>query len=222
MRAFRNFTLILFAFFALGVTSHAQTSMPANQVYPLKDTSSLKPPAGAKVAIIEYEDLECPHCAMAFPFVHAAATQFQVPLIECDFQLPYHRWSNAAAICAHYLKAKVSPKLAEEYRRELFATQDRIASRDDLQNFTQAFFKKNGLQQPFVMDPTGQFAKEVNASTEQGNRLGIPWTPSIFVVTADHWIEVVDPTMLAEAIRQAQAESNRKPVATGLKGRHSA
>ena len=184
----------------------AQTSVPPNQVLPLKDTTSLKPPSGAKVAIIEYEDLECPFCAKAFPVVHAAARQYQIPIVECDYQIEYHHWSHDAAICAHYLKAKVSPALSVEYRREVFASQFRIASRDDLHNFTRAFLNQHGLQMPFVMDPTGQFDKEVNATTAQGKRIGITETPSIFVVTKDHWIQVKDPNQLNEAIDEAKME----------------
>lgn len=190
-------------------TALAQTSVPANQVSPLKDTSSLKPPSGAKVAVIEYEDMECPYCAKAFPLVHAAAKQYQIPLIECDYQITYHHWSHDAAICAHYLKAKVSPALAQEYRREVFASQLRIASRDDLHTFTQSFFSQHGQKMPFVMDPTGDYDREIKATTAQADRIGIRETPSIFVVTADHWIQVKDPFLLNEAIAQAKAETTR-------------
>ena len=58
---------------ASALPAAAQTSVPPNQVTNFIDTSMLKPPAGAKVAIIEWEDLECPACAHAFPFVHQAA-----------------------------------------------------------------------------------------------------------------------------------------------------
>jgi len=198
--------LACLAFSLSSIPAIAQTSVPPNQVSTLQDTSSLKPPPGAKVAIIEYEDLECPHCAYAFPFVHAAAKHYQIPIVECDFQISYHHWSHDAALCAHYLKAKVSPALSEEYRREVFASQDRIASRDDLRNFTQIFFKQHGLQMPFVMDPSGQFNDEINASTAQANRIGLRETPSIFVVTSDHWIQIKNPNDLYEAIDQAEAQ----------------
>jgi protein-disulfide isomerase len=200
------------AFSLSSLPALAQTSVPPNQVSRLQDTSSLKPPPGAKVAIIEYEDLECPHCAYAFPFVHAAARHYQIPIVECDFQISYHHWSHDAALCAHYLKAKVSPVMSEEYRREVFASQDRIASRDDLRNFTEIFFKQHGLQMPFVLDPTGQFSDEINASTAQANRIGLRETPSIFVVTNGHWIQVKNPNDLYEAIDQAEAEVAHTPV----------
>lgn len=197
-----------FAFLALASTmlalASAQTSVPPNQVSALKDTSLLKPPAGAKIAIVEYEDLECPFCAKAFPVVHAAAKHYQIPVVECDYQITYHHWSHDAAICAHYLKAKVSPSEAEEYRREVFASQFRIASRDDLQRFTQQFFAQRGKTMPFVMDPNGVYAKEISFSTDQGNRIGVPATPSIFVVTNRRWIEVKDLDRLYEAIDEAK------------------
>lgn len=201
---------------ALAVCSLAavsQTSVPPDQFSPVKDTSLLKPPAGAKVAVIEYEDLECPYCAKAFPIVHAAVKHYKIPLVECDYQISYHHWSHDAAICAHYLKAKVSPDLAEEYRREVFALQARISSRDDLHNFTQAFFSGHGQQMPFVMDPTGQYAREISETTAQGDRMGIPSTPSIFVVTNNHWIEVKDVSDLYQAIDQAEAETASNPTA---------
>ena len=40
----------------------AQSDAP-NAGFPFKDTSMLKPPAGARVAIYEFEDMECPLCA---------------------------------------------------------------------------------------------------------------------------------------------------------------
>ncbi|MGI4831773.1 MAG: DsbA family protein [Janthinobacterium lividum] len=192
----------------------AQTSVPPNQVTAYKDTSLLKPPAGAKVAIIEYEDLECPACAHAFPIVHAAVGHYHIALQENDFQIPGHPWSHEAAIFAHYLKAKVSPESAEEYRREVFASQFRIESKEDLRNFTQTFMTQHGKQMPFVVDPTGEYDHEVNASTAQGLKLGVMQTPTIVVVTPTHWIDVKDVSQLYAAIDQAEAEGSHAAPAT--------
>ena len=193
---------------------NAQTSVPPNQVGNFKDTSMLKPPAGVKVAVIEYEDLECPSCAHAFPIVHAAINHYHIPIQENDFQIPSHIWSHDAAIFDHYLKAKVSPELAEEFRRETFATQYRIASKDDLHNFEQTFLTQHGKQMPFVVDPTGDFDREVKASTADGVKLGVFQTPTIFVVTPDHWIQVADVNQMYAAIDQAQAEAGHSTTAS--------
>ena len=197
----------------------AQTSVPPNQVTAYKDTSLLKPPAGAKVAILEYEDLECPACAHAFPIVHAALSHYHIPIEENDFQIPMHMWSHDAAIFAHYLKAKVSPELGEEFRREVFASQFRIASKDDLHNFEQQFMTQHGKQMPFVVDPTGEFDREVNASTAQGLKLGVIQTPTIIVVTPNHWIDVKDVSDIYAAIDQAEADVSHD---TSASAHHSA
>ena len=43
------------------------------------DGSSLKPPTGARVAVIVFEDLECPYCAHAYPLVWQAAKSLHPP-----------------------------------------------------------------------------------------------------------------------------------------------
>src|SRR5579871_4393575 len=72
----------------------AQRAAPAGTGDPFKDTSMFKPPAGAKVAILEWQDLECPACAHAFPIVHAAIAHYNIPLVERDYPLGgAHIWS---------------------------------------------------------------------------------------------------------------------------------
>jgi protein-disulfide isomerase len=198
---------------ALSATTSAQTSMPPNQVNLKGDTSILKPPPGVKVAVMEWEDLECPACAHAFPFVHTAVAQYKIPLIRHDFQIPGHLWSHEASLYARYLQDKVSPDLATDYRRQVFAAQFRIASKDDLNKFTQQFFTSHGKQIPFVLDPTGQLSKEVDADREMGVKIGLMETPTLVVVTNKGWIQVKDVSYLDQAIDEALAavaESPRK------------
>src|ERR1700712_4350244 len=115
---------------AVGLPAVAQYSAPPNQANTFKDTSMVKPPAGAKVAIYEFEDLECPACARAFPIVHMAIERYKIPLVRHDFPLKMHIWSFDAAVTARYLQDKVSPKIAEDFRRDVFANQMSIASKD--------------------------------------------------------------------------------------------
>ena len=102
----------------------------AQQPTQFQDTSMLKPPAGAKVAVVEFEDLECPACANAAPIVHAAVKQYHVPLVRYDFPLKMHVWSFDAAVYARWMQNKVSPTVADEYRAAVFANQMSIASKD--------------------------------------------------------------------------------------------
>lgn len=199
----RLLAIALFGSFA-SAAALAQTSMPPNQVDHFTDTSMLKPPAGAKLAIVEWEDLECPACAHAFPFVHMAVSQYHIPLVEYDFLIPGHIWSHQGALYARYMKDKISPQLAEDYRRQVFAAQYRIASQDDLVNLTKQFMAQHGKQMPFVVDPTGQYEREVQAEVDLGKKLGLQYTPTIVIVTPHRWIQVKDVSQLDAAIDQAK------------------
>jgi protein-disulfide isomerase len=189
----------------------AQRAAPAGTGETFKDTSMLKPPAGAKIAIFELEDLECPACAHAFPIVHAAAAHYNIPIVRRDFPLLQHIWSFDAAVWARYLQDKVSPKTADEYRGAVFAAQTGIASKDDMLNFTRRFFQTHGLQLPFVPDPTGQFKKEVEADRTVGDRLGVQFTPSIIVCTQHEWVHVTDISLLYQTIDQLEAKVAAEP-----------
>jgi protein-disulfide isomerase len=184
----------------------AQRAAPPGTGETFKDTSMLKPPAGAKIAIYELEDLECPACAHAFPIVHQAAAHYNIPIVRRDFPLQMHVWSFDAAVWARYLQDKVSPKVGDEYRGAVFAAQTGIASKDDMLNFTRRFFQTHGLQLPFVPDPTEQFKKEVEADRTLGNRLGVQYTPSIIVVTQHEWIHVTDISLLYQTIDELEAK----------------
>ncbi len=190
---------------AAGVPAMAQRTVGPPQTTPFKDTSMIKPPAGAKVAIYEFEDLECPACARAHPMVLSALDHYKIPFVRKDFPLPMHIWSTDAAIWARYMQDKISPKLAEDYRTAVFANQTAIGSKDDLMNFTRRFMAQHGQQVPFVVDPTGEFRKEVFEDKALGEKMGLSQTPTIFVCTPTNWVLVTDPTQLYQTIEQEEA-----------------
>lgn len=193
----------------------AQRAAPPGSGDPFKDTSSLHPPEGVKVAIIEFQDLECPACAAAFPVVHGAIAHYGIPLYEKDFPLRQHIWSFDAAVWARYLEDKVSPQTADEYRGSVFKAQQGIASKDDMMSFTRRFFQSHGLKMPFVADPTGDLTKEVVADRTQGEKIGLMHTPTIIVCTQHEWVHVTDTSMLYRTIDELLAHANAggaKPV----------
>ena len=203
----------------------AQQAVPAGQGDTFKDTSPVKPPAGSKVAIYEFEDLECPACSRAFPLVHAAVEHYKIPLVRHDFPLRMHIWSLDAAIIARYIQDKISPQAAEEYRGAVFASQNSITSKEDLQTFTQKYFRSHGREMPFVVDPTGQFAREVNADYQLGERIGLSHTPTIFVATQKGWIQVVDINQLYQTLDTVIAQVGgvgNSPTVANSKLRHAA
>ncbi len=185
----------------------AQIAMPPQDATPFRDTSMLKPPAGTKIAIIEFEDLECPYCAYASPIVRSAMKQYKIPLVHYDSLIQGHNWSRAAAINARYLEDKVSPKLAEDFRRDIFGNQAMISNQDDLQSFTRKWFHSHNLKMPFLIDPAGRCAAEVQADCDVAIRLGIRHTPTIVVATNKEWIEVTNPATLYAAIDRAESDA---------------
>lgn len=187
----------------------APAELPPRSAQTFKDTSMLKPPAGSKVAIYEFDDLECPACAHAVPIVHAAAAQYGIPIVHHDYPLTeIHVWSFDAAVTARYLQDDVSVKLADEFRLDVFAHQNEITSKDDLAKFTQSWFDGHGQKLPFVLDARGTCRNEVAADRALGEKLGVPSTPCIFVVTDHGWAYVDDVSELYRTIDAAMAGTN--------------
>jgi protein-disulfide isomerase len=174
------------------------------------DSSALHPPAGAKVAIIEFEDLECPDCARANPLLIQATAKYDIPWVRHDFPLPMHNWSFQAAVNARFFDTK-SLKLGNDYRDYIFANQISIETPDQLRDWTQRFAQAHGVAMPFAIDPMGKLASEVKTDYALGQRIGIEHTPTIWVVTsaknAPPFVEVVDRNKLYQLIDQALAET---------------
>src|SRR5580692_4606681 len=200
---FMNRILIAAAILLISIPA----SVPALAQTTFKDTSMLRAPAGARVAIYEFEDLECPACARAFPIVHAAVDKYKIPLVRHDFPLRMHIWSFDAAVTARYMQDKISPQFAEDYRRAVFANQMSIASKEDLNAFTQKYFQSHGKVMPFVIDPNGLFAAEVHADQTLGERVNLHQTPTIFIVTQKGYTEVTDVTQLYAMLDTAIADN---------------
>ena len=201
--SFRIFVFSLCA--SLGVAGAAAQTSVGGAVTNFKDTSMLRPPTGAKIAIIEWEDLECPACARAFPIVHAAIAHYNIPIVRYDFIIPGHMWSKDAETYARYMQDTFGMEYATEYRREVFASQFRLANPDDLKQFTTNFLQAHGGKGlPFAMDP--KFLKEVEADRDLGDKLGLQETPTIIVVTSKEWIQVRDVMQLYAAIDKAEAD----------------
>jgi protein-disulfide isomerase len=197
-------TALLFS----AAAAHAQFGAPPTT--PVHDPAALRPPAGARVAIVEFEDMECPDCAVANPVLKEAAAKYNIPWVRHDFPLPFHNWSFNAAVDARWFDTK-SKKLGDEYRDEVFANQRSIETPNDLLQFTGKFAQGHGIALPFAIDPQGKLAAEVKTDYALGQRIGIEHTPTIWVVTAQSkgapFAEIVDRSRLYQIIDQALADT---------------
>jgi protein-disulfide isomerase len=148
------------------------------------DASVLKPPAGARAAIVMFADLECPECASAYPLVWQAADAHKIPVLLYDFPLPRHNWSFAAAVWARYFDTQdnKSLKIGNEFRRYIYANQKQI-SRDNLQEWVQKFADEHKVTLPLLNDPEGKLAQKVKADFALGQRIGVEHPPTIWVIS---------------------------------------
>lgn len=164
--------------------------------------SVLRPPKGSKVAIVVFEDLQCPMCAQVSPLLVKAGQQYNIPVVRHDFPIASHSWSYRAAVLARYFDTH-SQKLGDEFREQVFAHQMEIVP-GTLQGFAERFASEHKVDLPFVLDPQGKLAAEVNADRDLGNRLGLNHTPTVYVVnnqiSGQHYVEITDTNQLFQAI----------------------
>ena len=211
MNRFRNLFIYIAA--SLAVTLFSSVAHGA-------DGSSLKPPPGAKVAVIMFEDMECPKCAMDFPVVQDAAKRHGVPVVVRDFPLQMHPWSFDAAVYARYFDTK-SEKLGDEFRGYIFQNQQQI-TKQNLRDYATKFGNDHKEPLPFAVDPEGKLKAKIEADRTFGTQIGLQHTPTIFVVgnggPATPAVEVDDPAQLDQIIPDMQKKAGATPKAAPKKG----
>jgi len=173
-----------------------------------QDPSLLRPPKGAQVALVVFQDLQCPKCRTDAPLEEQAAKAHNIPLVRRDFPLPMHNWSFNAAVLARYFDAR-GKDLGNDFRDYIFQHQPEITP-DNLQGFAQKFATEHKVDLPFVVDPQGKLAGLVNADKALGQKVGIQHTPTIYVVSSRNparpFVEVTDDKQLFQLIEAMQTE----------------
>lgn len=170
---------------------------------------ALRPPQGAKVALVVFEDLQCPDCRRAAPLLEEAARRYNIPLVRHDFPLRQHNWARRAAILARFFDAR-SKELGNKFRDFIFENQPEITPQN-IGDYAQRFAAEHEVLLPFLVDPEGELEKKVQADVDLGYEVGIRHTPTIYVVsnakTGTPFVEVVDRRQLFaqidEMLRQA-------------------
>lgn len=167
--------LARFAFAAILLTSLLSAQEAVNPV--------LRPPKGSQIAIVVFEDLQCPQCRRDAPIVEQAAKTYKIPLVRHDFPLPMHNWSYEAAVMARYFDSQ-SKQLGIDFRDYIFEHQPEIFP-TNLRQFAEKFAADHKVELPFVVDPQGKFAAEVNADRDLGKAIRLEHTPTIYVVSSN-------------------------------------
>jgi protein-disulfide isomerase len=207
----------------LAPAARSQAGSPERSTQ-VRDAAALRPPAGARVAIVEFVDLECPVCARTNPQVEAAAAAYKIPLVRHDLLIPSHAWSPIAAVNARWFDSK-SKALGDQYRDQVFLNQGSLYNNPNLlRQFTEKFEADHHIAVPMAIDPQGKLADAVKADNALGIRTGIDHTPTVFVVASNSkgapFIEVLHPDRdLDKTIDQAMADT--APTSKAAPAAHS-
>jgi protein-disulfide isomerase len=160
--------------------------------------SVLRPPKGAQVAIVVFEDLQCPQCRRVAPILEQASKTYKIPLVRHDFPLPMHNWSYDAAVMARYFDS-TSKMLGNDFRDYIFSNQFEI-NPQNLRSYAEKFSSEHKVEFPFVVDPQGKYAAEVNADRDLGKAIKLDHTPTVYVVSSRHperpYVEMKDSSQL--------------------------
>jgi protein-disulfide isomerase len=186
---FTLLTLLVFVF----VFAAALCATAADAVNPV-----LRPPKGAAVAIVVFEDLQCPQCRRVAPILEQASKTYKIPLVRHDYPLPMHNWSYEAAVMARYFDA-TSKELGNEFRDYIFSNQLEI-NPQNLRGYADKFASEHKVSLPFVIDPQGKLAAEVNTDRDKGKEIKLEHTPTVYVVSTRHpdkpYVEMKDVSQL--------------------------
>ena len=192
----RTARLLALAFLSLGASAALAAA----------DGSQLSLPPGATVAIVVFEDLQCPDCARAHPGLLAASKASDVPLVIHDFPITRHVWAFPAAVLARYFTAQ-SPELGVEFRSFIFENQKDITP-VNLRQFGERFAQQHQLQLPPDIDPDGKLSAQVQADFDLGKRIHLEYVPLMFVLGpglgASDFVEVMDPAEIGAVVAQTR------------------
>ncbi len=183
---FRTLSIPVFALLTVGLLAAEEAP------------EALRPPKGSQVALVVFEDLQCPQCGRVAPLLVQASKTYKIPLVQHDFPLPMHNWSFDAAVLARYFDAH-SKDIGNEFRETVFAHQLQI-NPQNLHAFSEKFAGEHKIGLPFVVDPDGKLAAAVRADKEVGVGLKVDHTPTIWIVSnkksGKPYVEVTDTNQL--------------------------
>ncbi|PYV52706.1 MAG: thioredoxin, partial [Acidobacteria bacterium] len=147
-----------------------------------KVTGPARGPASAPVAIVEFSDLQCPHCKEAAPTIERLLTENpNIHFVFQNFPLPMHNWAMKGAEYADCV-GRASNDAFWKFIAAVYAAQSDITAENADQKLTE-------LAETFgvnAKDVAGCAAKpETQARVEQSINLGksvdVNATPTLFI-----------------------------------------
>ena len=154
----------------------------ARQALEKKVTGPARGPAYAPVTIVEFSDLQCPHCKEANPTIERLLEDNQnVRLVFQNFPLPIHNWAQKGAAYADCV-GKSSNDAFWKFISSVYAAQAEITAENADQKLTD-LADKAGVKGPDIAACSTQpeTQSRVEASVNLGKALDVNSTPTLFI-----------------------------------------
>lgn len=206
------------AFIAMRMSGTGAVSIPANPVVTTADTAGFRGyilgSATAPIEVTEYADFECPGCGafatVQFPDIKARLIDVGKARFRYrDFPLSIHRHSRLAAHAAACADEQGKFWPMEE---GIYSRQTEWSLKNDPVPIMQEIAVGTGANGATWLDcmKSAKFAGRIQASYDEGVRLGVPQTPTFLIegrlypgMGADQMVHVVDSLIAAKAAAPA-------------------
>jgi protein-disulfide isomerase len=147
-----------------------------------KVTGPSRGPANARVTVVEFSDMQCPHCKEANPTVERLATEDpDVRFVFQNFPLPSHNWAQKAAAYVDCV-GRASNDAVWKFIDAVYEVQNDITADNADQKLTE-LADKVGVKGSDIASCAAKPETEarVEASVDLGKSLDVNSTPTIFI-----------------------------------------
>jgi len=139
-------------------------------------------PANAPVTIVEFSDLQCPHCKEANPTIERLLKEEpDVRFVSQNFPLPSHNWAEKAAEYADCV-GRASNDAYWKFVDGVFTAQEQITA-DNADDKLKGIADSAGVNGADIAACAAkpETQSRVEASVQLGKDLGVNSTPTLFV-----------------------------------------
>jgi protein-disulfide isomerase len=147
-----------------------------------KVTGPARGPANAPVTVVEFSDLQCPHCKEAAPTIERLLTENpNIHFVFQNFPLPMHNWAMKAAEYADCV-GRSSTDAFWKYISIVYTAQSDITAENADQKLTE-LADSSGVNGKDVAACAGkpETQSRVEASVSLGKSVDVNATPTLFI-----------------------------------------
>lgn len=174
-----------------------------------------KGPAKAPVTIVEFTDLQCPHCKEAAPKIEELLAQEpKARFVFQNFPLPSHDWAAKAAAYADCV-GRANNDALWKFVQKTFAQQENI-TQSNADEKLKAIATDSGVnaEQIAACSTKSDTQARIEASLELGKSVGVNGTPTLFIngrmITGGAPVEVLKKIVDFQASLAEKEESADK------------